>query len=355
MNSGASRLRTRAPDRIVAILEHEQLARDVVDRPRQRDRRQTRGLRFLGPIERGSHAPVGRDDVGPAFEQLGGQSRRDRARPLRELRRDVDRGRRITADQRLERAQRLLARERQLQRRSRGTSRRWRELSAASKPSPRPIFSRCSGEHDELLGRRHHLLGEALLQSRLDREEIGLRDHRRDRLPGVFGVGDGRLVSRDGWRHARSARGPRDPAPSRRRCPPPCNPDASPPISPPPRASTLTCGYSVESASSTYSDATCDAGGRHLQIRVVRDRLVDQRVEPGVAEGREPLSRDRAGAPCRRPPSSRARPRRASPADDSPRGLGGDSTHAGRQRDERSHRRDPAPAYAWRQCSFRIR
>ena len=186
---------TCAPDRIVAILEHEQLAREVVDRSGQLDRRQTCGLRFLGPKERGSDAPVGCDDVGPAFEQLGGQSRRDRARPLRELRRDVDRGRRIAADQRLERAQRLLPRKRQLQdgvpeRLGVGASER--RIVAVAPADLLALFR----EHHELLARRHHVLGEALLQSRLHREEIGFRHQRRYRLPGVLGVGNGRLVTR---------------------------------------------------------------------------------------------------------------------------------------------------------------
>ena len=306
-----------------------------------------------GPKERGSDAPVGCDDVGPALEQLGGQSRRDRARPLRELRRDVDRGRRIAADQRLERAQRLLPRERQLhdgvpERLGVGASER--RIVAVAPADLLALFR----EHDELLGRRDHVLGEALLQSRLHREEVGLRHQRRDRLPGVLGVGDGRLVTRDRWRHAPNARGPRDPAPSRRTGHLPAIPDASPPICPPPRASALTCGYSVESASSTYSDATSTraaATSRSGLCAIASSISASSRASPNAA------SHSPATGPVCLSPATQL--------------LGHD--HAGHRlrtivlgRSGATRARRPtarrAPSlqgsgsrYAWRQCSLRIR
>ena len=65
-----------APDRVVVILQHEQVARDRAHTGGQGDLRQARRLGFPNPIERHRDAPLGGHDVGAPLQQFGGQPHR---------------------------------------------------------------------------------------------------------------------------------------------------------------------------------------------------------------------------------------------------------------------------------------
>ena len=114
------------PDRIVVILQHEQLARDRAEAGRQRDHRQAGRLGLANPVERDRHAPLRGDHVGAPLEQLRWQPGRDRGRETRQPRRRSRGGRGVAAEQELERANRLLASELELAQDVAIGRRRWR-------------------------------------------------------------------------------------------------------------------------------------------------------------------------------------------------------------------------------------
>ena len=99
------------PDWIAAILENEQLARDRAGAGRQRDGREPGSFRFVDAVECCGHAPFGGPHVRSALEKLGRKSRRHRIRLAGQLRRDFGRGCGVPAEEDLQRANRLFARQ----------------------------------------------------------------------------------------------------------------------------------------------------------------------------------------------------------------------------------------------------
>src|SRR5204862_10184 len=97
-----------AEDRIRMVCQHEEVTRDAGAARGERDFRQARRLGFLDAVERGSDAALCGDHVGPALEQRGGHARGNGRRLDRQLRGRLERGGRIAAGERLQRAQRLL-------------------------------------------------------------------------------------------------------------------------------------------------------------------------------------------------------------------------------------------------------
>src|SRR6185369_13856777 len=177
--------RSGAPHGIVAVLEHEELARDAADRGGEGDARQARRLRLLDAVERRRHTPLGGDHVRPALEELRGHADRDRTGERDEPRGHLNRRSRIAPGERLERAQRLLVGKVEAAHAvAEGREVRFRKrhvvLVAAA-------YTQAVLREGELLLRGPgHFLGDRFLQARLGGEEPALRDERRERLARVL-------------------------------------------------------------------------------------------------------------------------------------------------------------------------
>src|SRR6185295_3037141 len=92
--------RSGAPHGIVAVLEHEELARDAADRGGEGDARQARRLRLLDAVERRGYAPLGGDHVRTALQEFRGHAHGHRPGYRGELRRNLKSRGRIAAGER---------------------------------------------------------------------------------------------------------------------------------------------------------------------------------------------------------------------------------------------------------------
>jgi hypothetical protein len=100
--------------RVAAVLQHQHVAGDGADAGRKADARQLRRLGFADTVEGRGHAVLGRDLVGPALQQVRRQAHRHCGGQRRQLPRHGDVGAGAAAEQQLQRAQRLRARQLQL-------------------------------------------------------------------------------------------------------------------------------------------------------------------------------------------------------------------------------------------------
>ena len=163
----------------------------------------------------------------------------------------------ITAEQQLERAQRLLVGEPHLLRRVLEVA----EVGARE----RDILLVAGADLPALLRQRHQFLRGLRPSPRRSRScepglaggEPALRDRGRQRLPAELEVGLRRGVGRLAPRCVRSASGPTGPAPTTRRARVPCRAELTspPPMLRPPVPNRFTAGRSAALASSTYCAA----------------------------------------------------------------------------------------------------
>ena len=170
-----------AVGRIVALLQHEDAARQPRDGRAERDARQLRRLRLADAVERGGDSALRRDHVGPALEQLGRHARDRRRRQRREGAGQRDLGRGVASEQHLERTPRLLDRQFHLplavaQRLDVGA--RDGHVQFGAGPDALALF----GQRHELLRCGDHLGEQRALLHRFGGEEPGLRERRHDRL-----------------------------------------------------------------------------------------------------------------------------------------------------------------------------
>ena len=104
-------VRTEAPHRVVAILQHEEIAGNRVDARRQRDRRQPRRLGLADAMEGRGDPALGGDDVGAALQQFRRQPGRDGGRLPGQLRAHAGGRRGVPAEQQLQGADGLRPRQ----------------------------------------------------------------------------------------------------------------------------------------------------------------------------------------------------------------------------------------------------
>jgi hypothetical protein len=179
------------PDRIVVILQHEEIAGNAADAGGEGDRRQPRRLGFADPIEGRRDAPLRGDDIRAPFEELRGQAGRDRLGLPGQARRDRGGRRGIASDEQLQRADRLLARQLDLaQRIARRAHRRPRHVE---------VLVIAGADARTRVGQPHELLAlldgpsrDLGLQCGLRREEPAPRHNACDRFARVEEV---RLVA----------------------------------------------------------------------------------------------------------------------------------------------------------------
>ena len=160
------------------------------DAGRQRDRRQPRRLGLADAVERGGDAPLGGDDVGPALEELGGQPGRHRV-GLRRAAARVTRGcgRRVAAEQDLQRADGLFARQLDLAQRVAVGADVDARATKTSSSLPTPTRDRVSASRTSSSLSRMVRARDLGLQAGLGGQEPALGDERGDRLARVLEVG----------------------------------------------------------------------------------------------------------------------------------------------------------------------
>ena len=169
------------------ILQLEQIARNRAETGRQRDGWQAGRLGLLNPIERDRHAPLRGDHVRSPLQQRRRQVPRDLPWETWQLRRGGRSGRRVPAEQELERANRLLTSELQLAQDVtivRDADARDEDLPFIADPDERSSI----GQAHELLVRTNGLACRLDLQPRLGREEPALGHERRNRLSRVLEI-----------------------------------------------------------------------------------------------------------------------------------------------------------------------
>ena len=220
-------------------------------------------------------------------------------------------------------------------------------LSATSYPSPRPTLAPLLGEHHELLGGAHHVLGEALLQSRLDGEELGLRHHAPRSTAARTRCRQRSTRSSRRWRLAPARTRPQRSSSQSAKIPPPCSPDAVAAHLAAAAREHVDLRIQLRIRELDVLRRSLDARGGHPQVRVVRDRLGDQRVEP-----RSPNAASQP--PATGPVVCSPAPQRSGTTTSGSacgmilrQGSGATSSAQRRQRAERSDREDLARACAW--------
>ena len=159
-----------APDGVIPVLQHEQIAADAGHAAGERNARQPGGLGLLDAVERGRDALLRRDDVGAPLQQLRRQPRRYGRRQRDELRRCREVGCGIPAEQELQCAQGLLERELHLSKAvaiGLQVEARDGDVEVAPDSDLQPL----RGQIEELRGGIHHLGEHRLLHRGLGREK----------------------------------------------------------------------------------------------------------------------------------------------------------------------------------------
>ena len=170
----------------------------------------------------------------------------------------------------------------------------------------------------------------AFCKPRLGGEEPALGDERGERLARVLGVERGRAVLVAAPPRARRARGPKGRAPSSANTPTPSRPLRVAAHRAAAAREQVHLRVERRAGELDVGRSLLDARRGHLQVRVVRERFLHERVELRVVEGRKPPLADCAVGVALRGPSGRDLEVRAAPAARAPRAPGAISARSRR-------------------------
>ena len=173
------------PYRIVPLLEHEKVAGDARHGGGQRDLRQSCRFCLFGAVERSGDPSLGGDDVGASLEEIGRHADRDGGGHRGQIRGHGQHRRRIASGKDLDRAQGLPVGEFEVLRgvpEGLQVCQGQAHVVFVTDADALPVLRQAG----QARGRDHGLIGEALLQACLRREEPAFCDLRNNRLPREF-------------------------------------------------------------------------------------------------------------------------------------------------------------------------